>query len=79
MSRSARHGAAYSCIIMDSSKPIAQAAIYPLGAEPPDDLSATTSIEERFPMSALALETWCVSGRTLHGNRRATISSGRTS
>jgi hypothetical protein len=58
---------------MDSSKPrIAQAAIYPLGAEPPDDLSATTSIEERIAMMwPLALEAWNVSGRTLPGYRRA--------
>jgi len=40
--------------------------VYRLGAEPGDDLSASTTAEERLAMMwPLALEAWDVSGRPL--------------
>lgn len=40
-----------------------RAAMYPLGSEPPEDLSASTSPQERLAMMwPLALEAWAVAG-----------------
>jgi hypothetical protein len=39
--------------------------VYRLGDEPPDDLSATTTAEERLAMvDALSIEAWGLAGRT---------------
>jgi hypothetical protein len=40
--------------------------VHRLGEEPPDDLSATTTPEERLAMvDALTLEAWSLTGRAL--------------
>jgi len=46
--------------------------LYRLGAEPGDDLSATTTPEERLAMMwPLALEAFALSGRPLPGYQRS--------
>ena len=46
--------------------------VYRLGAEPSDDLSATTTPEERLAMmEPLALEAFALSGRSWPAYRRA--------
>jgi hypothetical protein len=43
-----------------------------LGTEPPDDLSATSTAEERLAMMwSLAIEAFSLAGRPLPGYRRA--------
>jgi hypothetical protein len=61
------------------TKPIGAAArqswpvrVHRLGDEPGDDLSATTTAEERLAMMwPLALEAFTLSGRALRGYRRS--------
>jgi hypothetical protein len=46
--------------------------VYRLGAEPSDDLSATSTPEERLAMmEGLALEAFALTGRPLPAYRRA--------
>jgi len=46
--------------------------LFKLGAEPPDDLSAMTTPEERLAMMwPLALEAWTLAGLPLPGYARA--------
>jgi hypothetical protein len=46
--------------------------VYRLGAEPPDDLSATSTPEERLAMMwPLAVEAFSLSGRPMPAYRRA--------
>lgn len=46
--------------------------VYRLGAEPSEDLSATTTAEERLAMmEPLALEAYALSGRSWPSYRRA--------
>ena len=46
--------------------------VYRLGAEPSDDLRATTTAEERLAMMwPLALEAWDFSGRPVPGYSRS--------
>jgi hypothetical protein len=53
--------------------------VYRLGAEPGDDLSATTSVEARLAMMwPLSLDAWTLAGRTLPSySRRETPLSRR--
>jgi hypothetical protein len=45
--------------------------VYRFGAEPPDDLSATSTPEERLAMMwPLAVEAFSLSGRTMPDYRR---------
>jgi hypothetical protein len=47
---------------------------FELGHEPPDDLSATTTPEERLEMVwTLTLESWALSGREIPAYTRAEI------
>ncbi len=51
-----------------------RARIYPLGGEPGDDLSASTTVAERLQMVAvLSAEAWALSGRPLPTYQRHEI------
>jgi hypothetical protein len=51
---------------------ITRAAVYPLGGEPPEDLSATTTAQERLAMMwPLAVEAWTVAGWSIPQYSRA--------
>lgn len=48
--------------------------VYRLGEEPPDNLKASTSAEERFHMVRLLTERmWAISGKTAASYARSTI------